>query len=410
VDIDETKVDLMKSGKVPIYEPGLEPIFKRNIESGRLQFTTSLKQGVSGAEVIFLALPTPPGADGSADLSFILEVAENLGPLLKEYAVIVDKSTVPVGTSKKVSDMISKNAKVDFDVVSNPEFLREGLAVEDTMKPDRVVIGSSSARAFKVMTDLYMPFVQDNQSIVTMDESSAEMTKYAANSMLATRISFMNEVANMCDLTGADVESVRAGIGADHRIGKYFLHPGIGYGGSCFPKDVKALRQTAQENGYDFKVLDAVETVNQAQRLRMVEKISKHYSGKLQGKTFALWGLAFKPDTDDIREAPAIDIARVLIDQGATITAYDPEAIANVKKQHPNLGLNFALNPYDALKKADALIITTEWDEFKSPDWAKITKTMAKPVIFDGRNVFDLEMMQGKGFFYQSIGRRTIHG
>lgn len=410
VDIDAEKVKLMQSGKVPIYEPGLEDLFKKNINDGRLKFTTKLSEGIKDAEVIFLALPTPPGADGSADLSFVLGVSDDLGPLLKKYAVIVDKSTVPVGTAQKVTKRIAKGAKVKFDVVSNPEFLREGFAVDDFMQPDRVVIGVSSSEARKVMEKLYHPFVNNPETLIFMDESSAEMTKYAANSMLATRISFMNEIANMCEELGADVEAVRHGIGSDPRIGNKFLMPGIGYGGSCFPKDVKALKQTSQEHGYDFKILDAVETVNQAQRSRMVEKIQNYFKGDVQGKTFAIWGIAFKPDTDDIREAPALDIAKALLDNGAKVTAYDPEAVANVKKQHPNLKIDFATDAYDALKNADALIIATEWSEFKSPNWQKLKSNLKQPIIFDGRNIFDLQEIKGKGFYYQSIGRKTING
>jgi len=409
VDVDEAKVAMMKTGKVPIYEPGLETVFERNIAEGRLEFTTSLADGIKQAEVIFLALPTPPNGDGSADLSYVLGVAGQLGELLDHYAVVVDKSTVPVGTAERVAKTIAKQAKVNIDVVSNPEFLREGFAVTDFMKPDRIIIGTGSAKATQVMDKLYRPFVTEGSEIYFMDERSAEVTKYAANSYLATKISFMNEIANLCELVGADVDAVRLGVGSDPRIGKRFLFAGIGYGGSCFPKDVTALHKTAQENGYDFKIIKAVTDVNELQKQTIIDKVKRHYSGRLKGKTFALWGLAFKPDTDDIREAPALTIIDELISAGAVVTAYDPEATANVRKLYAKqLSLRFANDMYDALDGADALLIATEWAEFRSPDYAKMKRRLKAPVIFDGRNLYDLESMKKTGFYYQSVGRTTV--
>lgn len=408
VDIDKDKVKKMKSGIVPIYEPDLENLFKRNIKEGRLHFTTDLKKGIKEAEVIFLALPTPPGEDGSADLSYILGVAEDLGKLLDHYAVVIDKSTVPVGTAERVNKQIAKNAKVKYDVVSNPEFLKEGFAVADFMKPDRVVIGTSSTKAKKVLEKLYEPFVRESDPIYFMDEKSAEMTKYAANAFLATKISFMNEIANLCEKVGADVDAVRLGIGSDPRIGKRFLFPGIGYGGSCFPKDVLALHRTAMANDYDFKILESVTEVNDLQKHRMAQKVLNYYKGDVQGKTFALWGLAFKPDTDDIREAPSLQIIKTLAQEGADVVAFDPEAMANVKKFHSNKKLKFVTSAYDALKRADALIIATEWSEFREPDFAKMKKSLKDPVIFDGRNLYDLDRMKKEGFYYASIGRETV--
>lgn len=410
VDIDRQKIAALKAAKAPIYEPGLEKILAQNIQEGRLKFTTNLQGAVKDTDVIFLALPTPPGANGAADLSFVLDVAKKLGPMLKKYTIIVDKSTVPVGTSKLVKKAIAKNTKAEFDVVSNPEFLREGKAVEDTLNPDRIVIGSRSARAKKIMTELYHPFSLQNNCIIFMDEESAEMTKYAANAMLATRISFMNEIANMCDLVGANVDAVREGIGSDRRIGHQWLLAGIGYGGSCFPKDVAALRKSASQYGYDSKILNAVEQINQAQKQRLVEKILHYYKNDLQDKTFALWGLSFKPETDDIREAPALEIASSLIGLGAKIVAYDPKAMDNVKKLHPNLNLRFAKKALDAVKSADALIIATEWPEFRSFSWQELKNLLRSPVIFDGRNVFALEDVRQKGFYYESIGRQVVHG
>jgi UDPglucose 6-dehydrogenase len=406
VDIDAAKVARMQKGKIPIYEPGLEHLFKRNIKEGRLAFTTDLKQGVADAAVIFLALPTPPGEDGAADLSYVLGVAGELGPILKQYAVVVDKSTVPVGTAERVRQEIAKNAKVEFDVVSNPEFLREGHAVEDFQRPDRVVIGASSERARKVMDRLYRDFVKSGNPIHFMDERSAEMTKYAANAFLATKISFMNQIANLCEIVGAEVDEIRLGIGSDPRIGQQFLYAGIGYGGSCFPKDVMALRQTATENGYTLGILEAVSDANAAQKQRLPDKIMKYYKGSVRGKTFALWGLAFKPGTDDIREAPALDLIEALTAAGAKIVAFDPEAMENVKRYYgsnPNLG--FADTSYKALAGADALIVVTEWPEFRTADFTKIKTALRAPVIFDGRNIYRPEEMRELGFYYESIGR-----
>ena len=404
VDIDEKKVNKMKNGQIPIYEPGLEVLFKRNIEQKRLSFTTNLKEAVNQAKIIFLALPTPPGEDGSADLSYILGVAEDLGKIITEYKVVIDKSTVPVGTAEKVNAAISKNTNLDFDVVSNPEFLREGFAVEDFMKPDRVVIGTSSKKAQRVMDELYKPYVRQGNPIIFMDEKSAELTKYAANSFLATKISFMNEIANLCELVGADVDQVRTGIGSDTRIGKRFLFPGIGYGGSCFPKDVQALVKSAKEVGYTFSILDSVMEVNQKQKTVMVPKIKNYFKGDLKGKKIALWGLAFKPNTDDIREAPALYNIDELTKLGAEIVAYDPEAMDNAKALIGEK-IKYASNQYDAVKNADALLIATEWSVFRNPDFEKISEFMNDNVIFDGRNLFEVSHMNEVGFTYFSIGR-----
>jgi UDPglucose 6-dehydrogenase len=407
VDINEEKVKQMQAGIIPIYEPGLEDLFKRNTEEGRLDFTTSLQEGIAGAKVIFLALPTPPGADGSADLKYILQVADDLGPLLSEYAVIIDKSTVPVGTSEKVHAAIAKRAKVDFDVVSNPEFLREGVAVEDFMKPDRVVIGTQSERAKDLMSRLYAPLVRQGNPIIFMDERSAELTKYAANAFLATKITFMNEIANLCELVGANVDEVRKGIGTDSRIGKRFLFAGIGYGGSCFPKDVQALAKTSTENDYEFKILDSVMKVNENQKTKLIPIIQKHFTGGLQGKKIAMWGLAFKPYTDDIREAPSLYNIDALLELGASVSAYDPEAMGHVKNI---LGdkITFTKNPYEALEGADALLIVTEWPQFRTPDFDRMDSLLKNKVIFDGRNLYELNQMAELGYTYYSIGRQTI--
>lgn len=410
IDIDKDKVARMQKGEVPIYEPGLEEVFARNIAANRLEFTTDLSTGIKEAEVIFLALPTPPNGDGSADLSYVLGVAEQLGGILDHYAVVVDKSTVPVGTAQKVTEIIDKKAKVDIDVVSNPEFLREGFAVADFMKPDRVVIGTSSKKARDIMGKLYAAFVDSDDQIIYMDESSAEMTKYAANSFLATKISFMNEIANLSELVGADVDAVRAGIGADDRIGSRFLFAGIGYGGSCFPKDVDALFKIAKDKNYDFKIINAVKNVNDAQKQILTDKVVSYYNGKVEGKTFALWGLAFKPDTDDIREAPALEIAKGLIAKGAKVVAHDPEAADNVKKFYPDLGISYAGDMYEALKGADALLIATEWSEFRGADLEKIKGLLKAPVIFDGRNIYSPEDMDKLGYHYESIGRPKAQG
>jgi len=407
VDIDENKVNKMKNGVVPIYEPHLDVLFERNIKQGRLSFTTDLAAAIEDAQVIFLALPTPPGEDGSADLSYILGVADNLGKIMKDYKVLVDKSTVPVGTAEKVTAAVKKNATVDFDVVSNPEFLREGFAVDDFLKPDRVVIGTSSKKAEAVMAELYKPYVRQGNPIIFMDEKSAELTKYAANAFLATKITFMNEIANMCELVDADVDKVRIGIGTDTRIGKRFLFPGIGYGGSCFPKDVQALAKSAAEVNYDFSILTSVMRVNEDQKTIIVPKINDFFGGNLKGKHFALWGLAFKPDTDDIREAPALYVIDKLVAAGATITAYDPEGMKNVKGLIGDK-ISYADNQYDALMNADALIIATEWSVFRSPNFEKVSDSLNEKVIFDGRNLYDLDQMKSLGYYYNSIGRKTV--
>ena len=407
IDNNAQKVAKMQAGQIPIYEPELDVLFERNIKAGRLHFTTNLAEGIASAELIFLALPTPPGADGAADLSFVLGVAEELGKLITDYKVIVDKSTVPVGTAEKVQAAIAQNAQTEFAVVSNPEFLREGFAVSDFMKPDRVVIGCSDARAAEMMEALYKPFVRQGNPIYIMDEKSAELTKYAANAFLATKITFMNEIANFCELVGADVDQVRIGIGADARIGKRFLFPGIGYGGSCFPKDVQALVQSGQEQHYEFKILKAVMEVNDSQKTILLPRILNYFRGNLRGKRIAVWGLAFKPDTDDIREAPALALIDALLKEGATVCAFDPEAMPNVKKQ---LGdkISYAADEYNALLKADALIICTEWSIFRNPNFVAMKDLMDDTVIFDGRNLYDAQQITQHGFYYSSIGRNTI--
>jgi UDPglucose 6-dehydrogenase len=407
VDIDEKKVAKMIAGEIPIYEPGLEELFLRNSEEGRLRFTTNLAEGIEGAKVIFLALPTPPGEDGSADLKYILQVANDLGPLLKEYAVIIDKSTVPVGTSEKVHAAIAKNAKVDFDVVSNPEFLREGVAVEDFMKPDRVVIGTKSAKAKEVMNKLYAPLVRQGNPIIFMDERSAEMTKYAANAFLATKITFMNEIANLCELVGANVDDIRKGIGTDSRIGKRFLFAGIGYGGSCFPKDVQALAKTSIENQYQFQILDAVMNVNELQKTKLIPTVQDFFGNDLKGKKIAMWGLAFKPYTDDIREAPALYNIDSLVESGCEVHVYDPEAMKNVQGIVGDK-VTYCKNPYECLQDADALLIMTEWPQFRTPDFEKMENLLKNKIIFDGRNLYELEQMKELGYTYYSIGREVV--
>lgn len=407
IDIDANKVEKMRNGMVPIYEPELDTLFHRNVKANRLSFTTSLEEGISDAEIIFLALPTPPGEDGSADLSYILGVADQLGKIMKEYKVIVDKSTVPVGTAEKVHQAIAKNATTDFAVVSNPEFLREGFAVGDFLKPDRVVIGTSDERAKKVMETLYKPFVRQGNPIYFMDENSAELTKYAANSFLATKITFMNEIANFCELVGADVDKVRIGIGSDSRIGKRFLFPGIGYGGSCFPKDVQALVKSGKEKHFDFEILDAVMRVNEKQKTVLFPKINNFFRGDLTGKKIAIWGLAFKPDTDDIREAPALYMIDELTKEGAEVVAYDPEAMENVKRLVGDK-ISYAANEYEVLENADALLICTEWGIFRNPDFNKMKNLMKDHVIFDGRNLYEMDEMTMRGFYYASIGRNLI--
>ncbi len=404
IDIDKNKVEQMQAGKVPIYEPYLDVLFDRNIKAGRLKFSTNLEEGLEHGDIIFLALPTPEDEDGSADLKYILGVADNIGKLIKDYKVIVDKSTVPVGTSEKVEAAIAKHAKVDFDVVSNPEFLREGFAVDDFLKPERIVVGASSDRAIKLMQKLYKPYVRSGNPILIMDEKSAELTKYASNSFLAAKITFMNEIANFCEKVGADVDKVRIGMGTDSRIGKRFLFPGIGYGGSCFPKDVKALHKSGLDNNYNFKILDAVINVNARQKLVLIPKIEKYFNNNLKGKNIAVWGLAFKPETDDIREAPSLYMIDALLEAGCNITAFDPEAMPNVKRK---LGdkIKLASNMYDTIKNADALIIATEWSIFRTPDFSKMKRVMASPIIFDGRNLYDVKDVENEGFKYVSIGR-----
>jgi UDPglucose 6-dehydrogenase len=407
VDIDVRKVERLQKGDIPIYEPGLDVMFDRNVAEGRLQFTTDLASGIKEAQVIFLALPTPPGEDGSADLKYILKVADDLGYILDQYAVIIDKSTVPVGTAEKVRAGIAKNAKVDFDVVSNPEFLREGVAVEDFMKPDRVVVGTTSSKAKKVMEKLYAPLVRQGNPVIFMDERSAEMTKYAANSFLAMKITFMNEIANLCEKVGANVDDIRRGIGTDSRIGKRFLFAGIGYGGSCFPKDVQALAKTSQEYNYDFRILKSVMEVNEDQKKKLLPMVEKYFANDLRGKTIAVWGLAFKPYTDDIREAPALQNIEVLLEAGVNITVYDPEAMKNVKTV---LGdkVTYCHTPYAALDDADALMIFTEWPQFRTPEFEKMGKLLKNKVIFDGRNLYELDLMREMGYTYYSIGRELV--
>lgn len=413
VDIDQNKIDKLNAGQITIYEPGLEKLFLRNQKEGRLHFTYNLAEAVKDASIIFLALPTPPGEDGSADLKYILGVAGDLGKLLQpeDYKVIVDKSTVPVGTADKVTTAIlqtaTQNIQDSFDVVSNPEFLREGVAVDDFMKPDRVVIGTTSEKAKKVMNDLYAPFVRQGNPVIFMDEKSAELTKYAANSFLAVKISFMNEIAQLCERLGADVDMVRKGIGSDERIGKRFLFPGIGYGGSCFPKDVQALSKSSTEVNYNFKILEAVMDVNEKQKLHLLPKINQYFDGNLKGKHFAIWGLAFKPNTDDIREAPALYIIEALLAAGATVSAFDPEAMGNVKQLLGD-SIHFADSQYNALPGADALIVATEWNEFRTPNFSDMAGLLKNKVIFDGRNLFDLQQIAQLGFHYESVGRKTV--
>ena len=407
VDINEAKVKKMQAGEVPIYEPGLDLLFHRNIEQERLTFTTNLADAVKDAQIIFMALPTPPGGDGAADLSYILGAAKDISKLITEYKVIVNKSTVPVGTADKVKAVFAENTSIEVDVVSNPEFLREGVAVDDFMKPDRVVLGTKSERAKKLMAELYGPYVRQGNPILFMDERSSELTKYAATSFLATKITFMNEVANLCELVGADVDSVRRGIGSDDRIGKRFLFPGVGYGGSCFPKDVQALVKSSDDYAYDFQILKSVMEVNERQKTILVDKVLKYYKSDIKGKHFALWGLAFKPETDDIREAPALYIIDALVKNGATVTVFDPEAMDNVKNVIGDQ-VNYAKNQYEALEGADALLIATEWSVFRNPDFEKIENILKNKVVFDGRNLYDLQKMIDLGYYYNSIGRKLI--
>lgn len=408
VDINEEKVEKMRQGIVPIYEPHLDILFDRNINAGRLRFTTSLDEGLAHGDIVFLALPTPEDEDGSADLSYVLNVSEEIGKKITSYKVIVDKSTVPVGTAERVTEVIAKNATCEFDVVSNPEFLREGFAVDDFLKPERIIIGSSSERATTLMQKLYGPFVRSGNPVIVMDEKSAELTKYAANSFLATKITFMNEIANYCEKVGADVDKVRAGMGTDSRIGKRFLFPGIGYGGSCFPKDVKALQKAGKDESYDFKILNSVIEVNRKQKTILLPKIDAYFDGNLKDKKIAVWGLAFKPETDDIREAPSIDMMQALLKKGANLTVFDPEAMENIKAKFGET-LTYADSMYEALEDADALLICTEWSIFRTPNYSKLKELLKQPVIFDGRNLYNVNDMEAEGFTYISIGRKEAN-
>ena len=409
IDINEEKIAQLRAGRTPIYEPGLDVLLERNIRDKRLQFTTSLKEGIQGAKIIFLALPTPPGKDGAADLQYVLQVAADLSTMITEYTVIVNKSTVPVGTAEKVADVLALNLDRDlFDVVSNPEFLREGVAVDDFLKPDRVVIGTTSERAKALMNELYQPFLRQGNPIYFMDERSSEMTKYAANAYLAMRISFMNEMALLCEKAGANVDWVRVGMGSDSRIGKRFLFPGVGYGGSCFPKDVQALARTAREHEFDFRLVETTMQVNDRQKTVLGRKIKEYFGNDLTGKTFAIWGLAFKPETDDIREAPACELIKELKAAGANVRAFDPEAMENVRRIFGD-DVYFANDQYDTVTDADALVVVTEWSEFRNPDWKRIEESLRHPAIFDGRNVYGLDKMETLPFYYESIGRKIVH-
>ncbi len=408
VDIDKEKVQKMKQGEVPIYEPNLEELFHKNIEGRRLHFTTNLKEAIKEATIIFLALPTPQAESGSADLSYVEKVAHDLGKMIDNYKIIINKSTVPVGTSDKVKEIVSSHTNVAFDVVSNPEFLREGYAVKDFREPQRIIIGSKSEKAKRMLSELYKPFISVKRPIIFMDERSSELTKYASNTFLATKITFMNEIANLCEKIGADVDMVRMGMGSDARIGNRFLFPGIGYGGSCFPKDVSALVKSSGDANYDFKILKSVLTINEKQKKSLVPKVKKYFNNNLSGKKVAIWGLAFKPNTDDIREAPAIDVINeLLLEDNVTITVYDPEAMPNMKRIYGHK-IHAATNAYDALENADCLLICTEWSEFISPDFKKMKNAMVAPVIFDGRNIFDLEVMASNAFYYESVGRKVV--
>ena len=408
VDIDKEKVRLMQKGKVPIYEPNLEELFLRNITGDRLHFTTDLKSAIKDSTIIFLALPTPQDGDGAADMSYVENVAHDLGKIIDNYKIIVNKSTVPVGTSDKVKEIIATHTKIEFDVVSNPEFLREGYAVKDFMEPQRIIIGSSSAKAKEILSKLYKPFINVKRPIIFMDERSSELTKYASNTFLATKITFMNEVANLCEKIGADVDLVRIGMGSDARIGNRFLFPGIGYGGSCFPKDVNALVKSSDDVSYDFKILKSVLKVNDKQKKSLVPKVLRYFDENISGKKIAVWGLSFKPNTDDVREAPAIHVINELLLKDAKISAYDPEAMANIKKLYGDK-ITYGKNAYEILQDVDCLLICTEWSEFTSPNFDKMKSLMKNPVIFDGRNIFDLEVMENSGFHYESVGRAIVN-
>ena len=407
VDIDEAKVAKLQKGEVPIYEPNLEELFHRNIHGGRLRFTTNLKEAVKKSAVIFLALPTPLDEDGSADLSYVEVVANDLGEIIEDYKIIINKSTVPVGTSDRVKKIVSSKTNVEFDVVSNPEFLREGFAVKDFMEPQRIIIGTSSKQAKKILTRLYKPFIDVKRPIIFMDERSSELTKYAANNFLATKITFMNEIANLCEIIGADVDKVRMGMGSDNRIGNRFLYPGIGFGGSCFPKDVNALVKSSDESGYDFKILKSVLEINTKQKKSLIPKVSKYFDNDFSNKKVAIWGLTFKPNTDDIREAPAIDVINELLLRDTQIAAYDPEGVPNIKRIYGEQ-IRYGTNAYEILEDADCLLICTEWSEFTAPDFDKMRSLMKKPVIFDGRNIFGLDMMKRNKFHYESVGRKVV--
>ena len=408
VDIDKEKVRLMQKGKVPIYEPNLEELFLRNITGDRLHFTTDLKSAIKDSTIIFLALPTPQDGDGAADMSYVENVAHELGKIIDNYKIIVNKSTVPVGTSDKVKEIIATHTNIEFDVVSNPEFLREGYAVKDFMEPQRIIIGSSSAKAKEILSKLYKPFINVKRPIIFMDERSSELTKYASNTFLATKITFMNEVANLCEKIGADVDLVRIGMGSDARIGNRFLFPGIGYGGSCFPKDVNALVKSSDDVSYDFKILKSVLKVNDKQKKSLVPKVLRYFDENISGKKIAVWGLSFKPNTDDVREAPAIHVINELLLKDAKISAYDPEAMANIKKLYGDK-ITYGKNAYEILQDVDSLLICTEWSEFTSPNFDKMKSLMKNPVIFDGRNIFDLEVMENSGFYYESVGRTIVN-
>jgi UDPglucose 6-dehydrogenase len=404
IDIDQRKIERLHQGILPIYEPGLDELLKRNVADGRLHFTTQYADCIADAQVVFIAVGTPPGEDGSADLQYVIAAAEEVARNMKAYTVIVDKSTVPVGTADKVKAAVGANTDCEFDIVSNPEFLKEGAAIDDFLKPDRVVIGSATERAADIMDELYAPFVRTGNPIIHMDVRSAELTKYAANAMLATRISFMNEIANICTKVGANVDQVRRGIGSDGRIGSKFLFAGLGYGGSCFPKDVKAVVKTAESAGYNFRILQAVEAVNETQKRLLFDMVSDHFEGDLTGKHFAVWGLSFKPNTDDMREAPAIVVIQNLLEAGAKVTAFDPEAVEECKEWHLGDQIEYAKNPMEALNGTDGLILVTEWNEFRRPDFDEVKRRMAGNVVFDGRNIYTRKTLEGHGFKYYGIG------
>jgi UDPglucose 6-dehydrogenase len=404
IDIDKEKIRRLRDGIVPIYEPGLEELLKRNVHDGRLSFTTDYAEAIPRAQAVFIAVGTPPGEDGAADLKYVIQAAESVAKHMTGYLVVVDKSTVPVGTARKVHAALRANTKHEFDVVSNPEFLKEGAAIDDFLKPDRVVIGSDSKRAADLMDELYGPFVRTGNPVIHMDIESAELTKYAANAMLATRISFMNEIANICTHVGANVELVRKGIGSDQRIGSRFLFAGLGYGGSCFPKDVKAIVKTAEQNGYDFRILKAVEDVNESQKRLLFEMVRKHFGKSLKGKRFAVWGLSFKPNTDDMREAPSVVVIQELLAAGASVAVHDPEAMEECKKHHLGTSVTYTETPMEALTGADALILVTEWNEFRRPDFERMKELLRQPVLFDGRNIYSRRTLEQLGFTYYGIG------